>query len=451
MLGSATQSKHLHPLPPVVSNIIRDKKYVGDFKIRDISDSSSPAIGGKKIMIFCDKVSKDDIQILFYRENSDETICWEAWAQFERKNVHHQSGIAFKTPAYETIDIEEPVNVYLQLVRPSDDRRSEPVYFKYVPDYANINQSIKNKKRKILESEALFHYVEGWEQDHRNRQKMEINIKPDTECNIVPSGSSAPPAQKLSNTNQSCQMKLPDASSVPQSNFISNFSCEGAVGINNPINQNSQLQQSYHQNQRFSQNIHPQHSSALMNSNFYNQSQQLQSNFSSQTQNNQLFNGHVQHQSQMHPQYPSTHTGYESSSQFPKRLRDEKPLNMPNDWKQQSQLNIGCDRQRHQSHQQPQYLHPSNLDEMYSNPGYNGKNLSTSNTYNPLSNYQNPMQHNSMAQDLYQLSSINNTPTVHHHQQEQQQQHILYDRNFNDENILENMSDSFGSLVIETL
>ena len=55
----------LYPLAPVVSNVIRDKKSCNDLQIVDISENSSPVEGGKKIMLFCDKVHKDDIEVHF--------------------------------------------------------------------------------------------------------------------------------------------------------------------------------------------------------------------------------------------------------------------------------------------------------------------------------------------------------------------------------------------------
>ena len=55
----------LFPLAPVVSNIIRDKKSHSDLQILDYSDDTSPVEGGKKILLFCEKVYKDDIEVHF--------------------------------------------------------------------------------------------------------------------------------------------------------------------------------------------------------------------------------------------------------------------------------------------------------------------------------------------------------------------------------------------------
>ena len=64
----------LFPLAPVVSNIIRDKKSHSDLQILEYSDDCSPVDGGKKILLFCEKVYKDDIEVhftLFTKGNVD--------------------------------------------------------------------------------------------------------------------------------------------------------------------------------------------------------------------------------------------------------------------------------------------------------------------------------------------------------------------------------------------
>ena len=48
-------------LPPVCTRPIYDAKAKKELQIMDISDNSAPANGGKKIIILCEKVSKEDI------------------------------------------------------------------------------------------------------------------------------------------------------------------------------------------------------------------------------------------------------------------------------------------------------------------------------------------------------------------------------------------------------
>ena len=49
-------------LPPVSSNIVYDAKAKKELQIMDISDISSPVEGGKKIIILCEKVTREDIK-----------------------------------------------------------------------------------------------------------------------------------------------------------------------------------------------------------------------------------------------------------------------------------------------------------------------------------------------------------------------------------------------------
>lgn len=47
--------------------------------------------------------------------------------------MHHQYAIALRTPKYRNPDITEPVEVFIELFRPSDQDRSEEMPFKYKP------------------------------------------------------------------------------------------------------------------------------------------------------------------------------------------------------------------------------------------------------------------------------------------------------------------------------
>ena len=94
----------------------------------DMSDNTAPADGGKKVIILCEKVSKEDIKVRFYDYNG-----WEEWADFGAADVHKQYAISFKVPRYQNINISEPVKVCVELVKPSDDTRSEEEEFFFTP------------------------------------------------------------------------------------------------------------------------------------------------------------------------------------------------------------------------------------------------------------------------------------------------------------------------------
>ncbi|KAF2353654.1 Rel domain (RHD) DNA-binding domain [Trinorchestia longiramus] len=131
-LEGQTKGKFTFPLKPVVSEAIYDKKATCDLLICKLSDCTSSVAGGKEVILLCDKVTKEDIQVRFY-EVTDGLISWEAFGDFQPSDVHKQVAIAFKTPRYRTIEIENPVKVFIQLQRPSDKTTSEPRPFEYLP------------------------------------------------------------------------------------------------------------------------------------------------------------------------------------------------------------------------------------------------------------------------------------------------------------------------------
>lgn len=126
---------HLQPLQPIVSHVIRDKKHYSGMQIVDISDDSSPVKGGKKIMIFCEKIaSKDDVEIHFLEHEPDsDKVAWSARGQFSSENINRLCGVSFYTPPYRDQSIAEPVPLTLRLFRPSDGTMSDPIPFHYVP------------------------------------------------------------------------------------------------------------------------------------------------------------------------------------------------------------------------------------------------------------------------------------------------------------------------------
>lgn len=68
----------------------------------------------------------------FFEENVG-TVTWEAYGDFQPSQVHKQVAISFRTPRYRTIDVADPVKVFIQLKRPSDGATSEALPFEYLP------------------------------------------------------------------------------------------------------------------------------------------------------------------------------------------------------------------------------------------------------------------------------------------------------------------------------
>lgn len=117
--------QHAVKVCKIVTNSIKNKKRNGTPKITEISATKSCVSGGERIMLFCDKVQKEDISIVFY----DKCSNWKC--EVKSIKVHHQYGISFKTPPFNDIGIHERKSVCLKLYRPSDEESSEPISFEY--------------------------------------------------------------------------------------------------------------------------------------------------------------------------------------------------------------------------------------------------------------------------------------------------------------------------------
>lgn len=126
-----TPGKYTVILPPVCSRPIFDAKAKKELQIMDISDNTAPVDGGKKIIILCERVARDDIKVKFY--DSDPGSHWEELGEFQAADVHKQYAITLKTPRYHDQNISERKRVFIELVKPSDDSRSDPQEFFFEP------------------------------------------------------------------------------------------------------------------------------------------------------------------------------------------------------------------------------------------------------------------------------------------------------------------------------
>ncbi|XP_031771859.1 embryonic polarity protein dorsal-like isoform X2 [Apis florea] len=147
-LEGSQKGKFNVPLPPVVSDPIFDKKIIPDLMICELSHYSASVAGGMNMILLCEKVVKDDIQIRFFEEKNGKVV-WEGFGDFQPAHVHKQVSIRFKTSSYHTQEIEEPVPVHIQLKRPSDGALSEPLPFLMLPLSPDDPNSLRRKKRKI--------------------------------------------------------------------------------------------------------------------------------------------------------------------------------------------------------------------------------------------------------------------------------------------------------------
>ncbi|XP_055309573.1 embryonic polarity protein dorsal-like isoform X2 [Sitodiplosis mosellana] len=147
------------PLEPVVSEPIYDKKAMSDLVICKLSKPSCNVAGGDEIILLCEKVAKEDIQVRFFEENQG-VIVWEGYGDFQHTNVHKQVAISFRTPKYKTLDIEQPVKCFIQLRRPSDNATSDALPFEYLPLDSGRRSLIELRKGLKVKGnfEALSRY-----------------------------------------------------------------------------------------------------------------------------------------------------------------------------------------------------------------------------------------------------------------------------------------------------
>ncbi|XP_063793667.1 transcription factor RelB isoform X2 [Pseudophryne corroboree] len=130
-------------ISPVLSEPVYDKKSTNtsELKICRMNKDSGRCEGGDEIYILCDKVQKEDIQVMFV----DST--WEARADFSQADVHRQIAIVLKTPPYHDLHITDPACVQVCLQRITDGIRSEGLVFTYMPRHNNSYSLHKKRPR----------------------------------------------------------------------------------------------------------------------------------------------------------------------------------------------------------------------------------------------------------------------------------------------------------------
>ncbi|XP_043473109.1 transcription factor p65-like isoform X2 [Leptopilina heterotoma] len=139
-------------LNPVISNPIVEKKATCTLSIHKLSHYSASVAGGMEMILLCDKVPRDDIQIRFYEERDGRD--WEGYGDFQPAHVHHQYAISFRTPKYDNMDITEPVKVKIQLKLKKKDQGGPPLDFEMLP-LANLEAIYKVKRKSPRDFMAL--------------------------------------------------------------------------------------------------------------------------------------------------------------------------------------------------------------------------------------------------------------------------------------------------------
>ncbi|OTF73464.1 embryonic polarity protein dorsal-like protein, partial [Euroglyphus maynei] len=150
-------------LPPVVSDAIYDKKAMAELIIVKLSHYSAPCTGGKEIILLCDRVAKDDIQVRFVQEgNNQQGIIWEAYGEFLANDVHKQVAISLRTPKYFDENISQPVTINIQLRRPSDGCLSLPRSFQITPRELDPDGLVRKRHKRLKEEnyDLLQEYIQ---------------------------------------------------------------------------------------------------------------------------------------------------------------------------------------------------------------------------------------------------------------------------------------------------
>ncbi|XP_011647341.1 embryonic polarity protein dorsal isoform X3 [Pogonomyrmex barbatus] len=172
-LEGSQKGKFNKPLPPIVSDPIYDKKAMSDLVICKLSHCSASVAGSIDMILLCEKVAKEDIQVRFFEER-DGQLLWEGYGDFQPTHVHKQTAIAFRTPSYRTQQVEQPVQVYIQLRRPSDGATSEALPFQMLP--LDDADSLRRKRQKINNSSSSILFKHVAETEKHGNQPISYNI-----------------------------------------------------------------------------------------------------------------------------------------------------------------------------------------------------------------------------------------------------------------------------------
>lgn len=134
------------------SQVIKDSKAHQTLEIMELSDNWSPMEGGKKLLLFCSKLKKEDkIEVVFSKDNmkTGQQI-WRALGPIQ--SIHMMSGLSVLTPPYFNAENNEIVTVHLHNTVTGDC--SEPWDFWYCPSAVQENQRAGVKREKPEESSA---------------------------------------------------------------------------------------------------------------------------------------------------------------------------------------------------------------------------------------------------------------------------------------------------------
>uniref|UniRef100_T1JD11 RHD domain-containing protein n=1 Tax=Strigamia maritima TaxID=126957 RepID=T1JD11_STRMM len=207
-----TSKSYVELCPPVYTHTITNRKSAnaGDLNIVRLSHCSGRVEGHEEVILLCEKVEKKNIKVRFFQldKNNDE-ILWTAYGEFNDSHVHKQVAITFRTPPYKDQSIENEVQVYVQLVRPSDESEGDSKIFTYTPNEFGHKQ----KKAKMLDFTSKSENPPD-QQTIAQRQTLKGRRKGLENLKIDAKGGSDRDASGASCTETSSSVYVPDTAEV---------------------------------------------------------------------------------------------------------------------------------------------------------------------------------------------------------------------------------------------
>lgn len=130
--------------------------------ITKMSHYSAPCTGGKEIILLCDRVTKDDVQVRFFEVSPEKGLVWESFGEFLPNDVHKQVAISLRTPKYYDETIQQPVTVQIQLRRPSDGCVSLARNFQLIPKELDPDGLVRKRPKRTKEDnyDLLQEYIQ---------------------------------------------------------------------------------------------------------------------------------------------------------------------------------------------------------------------------------------------------------------------------------------------------
>lgn len=121
-----------YALRPVVSQPVRDKR--DNLIIHKLSHAAGSARGGQQIILLCERVKKEEIQVEFRQLDAATGLAlWSDFGRFDETDVHRQVAITFVTPAFRDPDTTESQVCWIRLLNRRTRAFSEDRRYEYYP------------------------------------------------------------------------------------------------------------------------------------------------------------------------------------------------------------------------------------------------------------------------------------------------------------------------------